>query len=254
MENKVQKEQEFMALLQKTLKEARNNGGVISRDEITEIFASVSLEESQLAQVEEYLKANKIIVGTQAGDVDALPEKERDFLSSYMESIDAIPRVSDSVLDALKISAMAGERSAQKELCEQMLGNVVDIARLYAGQGVSIEELIGVGNEALVTGVMLLGYLESSDEVEGELGKRIMNSMEDLIAAMLDEHATDRQIEDRVNKVADKARELAQELGRKVTPVELAGEGDVTVEEIMEAVQLTGGKIDDLDVMKPGND
>ena len=237
-----------MLLLQKTLKEARENGGRISRDEISEIFSGLSLDRSQLEQVEGYLKAHKIVVGTQAGDVDALPEVERDFLTSYMEMLDNIPELSDSVLEALKISAMAGEHSAQKELSEQMLRDVVDIARLYAGQGVSIEELIGAGNEALVTGVRLLGHLDSPQDVDGEIGRRIMESMEDLIAAMLDDNAMDRKMEDMVNLVADKAHELAEELGRKVTPMELAGEGDVTAEQIMEAVRLTGGKIEDLDV------
>lgn len=237
-----------MLLLQKTLKEARENGGRISRDEISEIFSGLSLDRSQLEQVEGYLKAHKIVVGTQAGDVDALPEVERDFLTSYMEMLDNIPELSDSVLEALKISAMAGEHSAQKELSEQMMKAVVDIAHLYAGQGVSIEELIGAGNEALVTGVRLLGHLESPQEVEGELGRRIMDSMEDLISMMLDDHAQDRQMEDLVNLVADKARELAAELGRKVTPMELAGEGEVTAEQIEEAVRLTGGRIEDLDV------
>jgi len=237
-----------MLLLQKTLKEARENGGRISRDEISEIFSGLSLDRSQLEQVEGYLKAHKIVVGTQAGDVDALPEVERDFLTSYMEMLDNIPELSDSVLEALKISAMAGEHSAQKELSEQMLRDVVDIARLYAGQGVSIEELIGTGNEALVTGVRLLGHLDSPQDVDGEIGRRIMDSMEDLIAAMLDDNAMDRKMEDMVNLVADKAHELAEELGRKVTPMELAGEGDVTAEQIMEAVRLTGGKIEDLDV------
>ena len=237
-----------MLLLQKTLKEVRENGGRISRDEISEIFSGLSLDRSQLEQVEGYLKAHKIVVGTQAGDVDALPEVERDFLTSYMEMLDNIPELSDSVLEALKISAMAGEHSAQKELSEQMLRDVVDIARLYAGQGVSIEELIGAGNEALVTGVRLLGHLDSPQDVDGEIGRRIMDSMEDLIAAMLDDNAMDRKMEDMVNLVADKAHELAEELGRKVTPMELAGEGDVTAEQIMEAVRLTGGKIEDLDV------
>ena len=237
-----------MLLLQKTLKEARENGGRISRDEISEIFSGLSLDRSQLEQVEGYLKAHKIVVGTQAGDVDALPEVERDFLTSYLEMLDNIPELSDSVLEALKISAMAGEHSAQKELSEQMLRDVVDIARLYAGQGVSIEELIGAGNEALVTGVRLLGHLDSPQDVDGEIGRRIMDSMEDLIAAMLDDNAMDRKMEDMVNLVADKAHELAEELGRKVTPMELAGEGDVTAEQIMEAVRLTGGKIEDLDV------
>jgi RNA polymerase primary sigma factor len=244
----INKEQEFMLLLQKTLKEARENGGRISRDEISEIFSGLSLDRSQLEQVEGYLKTHKIVVGTQAGDVDALPEVERDFLTSYMEMLDNIPELSDSVLEALKISAMAGEHSAQKELSEQMLRDVVDIARLYAGQGVSIEELIGAGNEALVTGVRLLGHLDSPQDVDGEIGRRIMDSMEDLIAAMLDDNAMDRKMEDMVNLVADKAHELAEELGRKVTPMELAGEGDVTAEQIMEAVRLTGGKIEDLDV------
>ena len=237
-----------MLLLQKTLKEARENGGRISRDEISEIFSGLSLDRSQLEQVEGYLKTHKIVVGTQAGDVDALPEVERDFLTSYMEMLDNIPELSDSVLEALKISAMAGEHSAQKELSEQMLRDVVDIARLYAGQGVSIEELIGAGNEALVTGVRLLGHLDSPQDVDGEIGRRIMDSMEDLIAAMLDDNAMDRKMEDMVNLVADKAHELAEELGRKVTTMELAGEGDVTAEQIMEAVRLTGGKIEDLDV------
>jgi RNA polymerase primary sigma factor len=248
----INKEQEFMLLLQKTLKEARENGGRISRDEISEIFSGLSLDRSQLEQVEGYLKAHKIVVGTQAGDVDALPEVERDFLTSYMEMLDNIPELSDSVLEALKISAMAGEHSAQKELSEQMLRDVVDIARLYAGQGVSIEELIGAGNEALVTGVRLLGHLDSPQDVDGEIGRRIMDSMEDLIAAMLDDNAMDRKMEDMVNLVADKAHELAEELGRKVTPMELAGEGDVTAEQIMEAVRLTGGKIEDLDLKKQG--
>jgi RNA polymerase primary sigma factor len=74
-----------------------------------------------------------------------------------------------------------------------------------------------------------------------------MDSMEDLIAAMLDEKAFDREMEDEVNLVADKAKELAELLGRKVTPLELAGEGDVTSEQIADAIRLTGGRIEDLE-------
>ena len=39
---------------------------------------------------------------------------------------------------------------------------------------------------------------------------------------------------------------------RKVTPEELAHEGEVTIEEIQEAVRLSGGKIEDLDLKKQG--
>jgi DNA-directed RNA polymerase specialized sigma subunit len=79
-----------------------------------------------------------------------------------------------------------------------------------------------------------------------------MDSMEDLISANLDEKAVGKEIEDRVNRVADLARELAETLMRKVTPEELAHEGEVTIEEIQEAVRLSGGKIEDLDLKKQG--
>ncbi len=241
------REQEFMKLLQETLKQARRRGGIISREEVAENFEKLSLDKEQLDQVEAYLKAHKITVGVTSGNEEDLPDEERNFLESYMEMLAAVPRLSDSVLEAVEISAMAGEPSAQKELIEQMLGNVVDIAKLYTGQGVSVEELVGAGNEALVTGVKLLGHLEKPEEVPGELGRRIMDSMEDLIAAMLDEKAFDREMEDEVNLVADKAKELAELLGRKVTPLELAGEGDVTSEQIADAIRLTGGRIEDLE-------
>lgn len=98
MDNNVQREQKFMALLQDTLKQARRDGGRISREEISEIFGGLSLEDKQLQQVEDYLKANKIIVGGHAGHADALPDEERNFLTSYMEMLEDIPALPDSVL------------------------------------------------------------------------------------------------------------------------------------------------------------
>jgi RNA polymerase primary sigma factor len=142
---------------------------------------------------------------------------------------------------------MAGDREAQGRLTEAMLPKVIDIARLYAGQGVLMEDLIGGGNEALALGVTLLGPLEKAEEVEGFLGRRIMDAMEDMIAANMDERAGDKAVEDKVNRVAEKAAELAGELLRKVTPQELAAEGELTLEEILEAVRFSGNKIEDID-------
>lgn len=271
--DQIKREQAFLKSLQDTLQTARKKGGVISREEITRSFGSFTLDAAQLQQVEAYLKAHRIVVGRKAAGAekessgavaagsdrsaeaagsekksagDVLDREEKDFLAAYMEMLEGIPRLSPSVLEAVKISAMAGEPSARRELSEQMLGNVVDIARLYAGQGVSLEDLIAAGNEALASGVTLLGHLESPQEVEGELARRVMDSMEDAVSAMLDEKAMDTELEDLVNLVADKAKELADILGRKVTADELAREGEVTSDQIAEAVRLTGGKIESL--------
>ena len=247
-DNTIKREQEFLALLQKALGLAKENGGRISRDKIRDLFSSFSLDEDQMGQIEAYLKAHKMAVGSSEGDSDdSLGKEEREFLEYYTESLKEIPKLSDQVMDAVRLSAMAGEHSAQRELTEQMLDKVVDIARLYSGQGISIEELVGTGNEALVTGVKLLGHLDSPREVDGELARRVMDSMEDLVTVTMENNTRDREMENLVNLVADKARELSQILGRKVTPQELADEGDVTLDQIREALRLTGDRIDSLD-------
>ena len=83
---------------------------------------------------------------------------------------------------------------------------------------------MGEGNLALSFGVTMLGSLEKPDEVEGMLGKMIMDAMEEYIAEHAENSKIDKRVEDKVNKVADKARELAEELHRKVTTEELMEE------------------------------
>ena len=134
----------------------------------------------------------------------------------------------------------------EEVLVEYSLRKVVDIARLYAGQGVYMEDLIGAGNERLLTAVTQLAPLEKPDEVDGYLGRRIMDAMEDLVASNLDEKAAEKAVEERVNLVADRARELAEELGRKVSVAELAREYDMDPEDIQEAVRLSGNAIGDI--------
>ena len=108
-----------------------------------------------------------------------------------------------------------------------------------------MEDLIGAGNEALVRGTKLLAPLEGPEEVEGALAERIMNAMEDLIAENLDEVSADQTAADTANKVLEKADELAKILGRKVSVEELAGE--VTEEEILDAIRITGNRIESLE-------
>ena len=247
MSDTIKKEQLFLERLQSLVAEARKKGNTVSEEEIGESFGDLELTPVQLDQVRTYLSAQKIGIGAPLQYEEVITEEEHNYMEDYEAMIASLPALSDGVLQAVRLSAMAGDRDAQSRLTEAMLPKVIDIARLYAGQGVMMEDLIGGGNEALAVGVTLLGPLERADEVDGFLGRRIMDAMEDLIASNMDDKAVDRAVEDMVNKVADRARELSGELLRKVTPGELAAEGEVTMEEIMEAVRLSGNKIDDLD-------
>ncbi|MBO5564900.1 MAG: hypothetical protein J5935_04730 [Lachnospiraceae bacterium] len=179
-----------------------------------------------------------------------LSEEERAFLKDYEETLKAIDIPSEDVLTAIKIQAMAGERGAQQDLATYYLPKVVDLARLYVGQGVMLEDLIGAGNEALLSGTRLLMALERPDEVEGDLGNRMMRAMEALIEEDFSNKAAEAAVLEKVNRVKEKADELAEDLRRKVTPEELAAEGELTLEEIEEAVRFSGNQIESLDIEK----
>lgn len=264
----MREEQRFLQELQKLVRLGRTQGGVIEEGQLEEFFVSLSLKEEQKAQVRAYLGQTGIRVtqdlyeagtsGDEAGasgeqkemplDDEALTPEGARYLREYEEMIRAMEIPPVNVLDAVKLSAMAGERQAQLRLIEYSLPKVLDIARLYLNQGVNTEELISAGNEALTIAVSLLAPLEGPEDVDEFLASRIMGAMEDLVADNLDRRSADLDIEDLVNRVAEKAAQLSEMLGgRKVTAEELAREGEVTAEEIEEAVRLTGGRIADLE-------
>ncbi len=241
-----QKQVLFLKRLRDTADTAAKNGNMITEEELEEAFADLDLNERQMTQVRDFLKTKGVGIGEALPIEEVISEEEMNHLRDYEEMLDSIEIPSDSVLDALKLSAMAGERDAQKSLAEYSLKKVVDIARLYAGQGVYMEDLIGAGNEVLLIAVTQLAPLDKPDEVDGYLGRRIMDAMEDVIAANLDEKAAEKVVEERVNLVADRAREMAEELGRKVSVAELAAEYDMDPEDIREAVRLSGNAIGDI--------
>lgn len=236
----------FLKRLKETAGKAAENGNKITEEELKEAFADLELDEKQMTQVRDFLKSKGVGIGEPLPLEEVISEEEMNHLKEYEEMIDSIEIPSDNVMDAIKLSAMAGERDAQQRLTEYSLRKVVDIARLYAGQEVFMEDLIGAGNEALLIAVTQLAPLEKPDEVDGYLGRRIMDAMEDLITMNLDEKAAEKAVEERVNLVADRARELAQELGRKVSVQEVAAEYEMDPEDVREAVRLSGNAIGDI--------
>ena len=124
---------------------------------------------------------------------------------------------------------------------------VADVSRLYAGQGVLLEDLIGEGNLALTLGVTMLGAFEHAKESEGALMQMVMDAMERHIQEAVEEADKDKKAAGKVNQVADKARELAGELHRKVTAAELSEETGMSERYIEDAMRMSGFAIEDLE-------
>lgn len=228
---------------------ARGQKNRISEEQVQDAFAQLALNEEQLQMVYDYLRQYKIRIGQEEEDLtyeDYLTDEERDYLKDYLEEIAAIPDCSAGEREAVTLSAMAGESQARNRLLELYLKDVPDIASLYAGQGVFLEDLIGEGNAALAMGVTFLGSLKHPREVQGMLGKLIMDAMEDCIKENAKQQDADRKLADKVNKVAEKAGELAGELRRKVTVEELSQESGLSRKFIRDAMRMSGYKIEDI--------
>lgn len=241
----------FAEALQKIKKLAKEQGGMIREEQISEIFAEIdfSMEDAQKDLVFEYLKKSGIGVGEPLDPEEYLTKEEVDYLKEYLLEVEQLEKYTPGEIEAITISAMAGDKDAQNKLVEIYLPYVAEVAKLYAGQGVFLEDLIGEGNVALAMGVGMLDCLEKPSEVQGMLGSMMMDAMEEYIQENVTEKQGDQKIAAKVNRVADLAREVAEDLGRKVTPEELAEEKGISVKSILEAVRLSGDKIEDLDVI-----
>lgn len=241
------KELLFARTLEEVRKQAKEQGNCISAEQVSSAFEALELSKEQLDLVFDYLKKHKIGIDEPVDLDDYLTEDETDYLEEYKKELKQLEELSEGEREALTLSAMAGESDAQRRLIQCYLPRVIEISRLYAGQGVCLEDLIGEGNVALSVGVTMLGCLEHAGEAEGMLIKMVMDAMEESIAENLRETDKDKKVLERVNRVAKKAKELAEELQRKVTVNELAENTGLSVKAIEDAMRMSGFAIEDLE-------
>lgn len=247
MGTEISREVLFARSLEKIRRTAREQGNCITEEQVRQELSALNLGESQLQMVYDYLAKHKVGIGAPPGQEEYLTAQERDYLQDYLDELAALPEVTEGEREAYTISAMAGDALAKRRLTESYLKEVADIARLYSGQGAALEDLIGEGNVALAMGVEMLGSLEKPSQAQGMLAKCVMDAMEDLIREHEAKEKADKNVADKVNLVADKARELAKELRRKVTPEELQTETGMSMKAIRDAMRMSGFRIEDIE-------
>ncbi|MBQ0043012.1 MAG: hypothetical protein KBS85_06850 [Lachnospiraceae bacterium] len=238
------KQEEFLQRIIELKEISRLQGHVITSQQVEDFVHDNDLNDMQKDYFFQYLKDNKI-------GIDEVPEVDLDaedvsYLDVYLEELKALPAYSDSELRVIKMDALAGGKEGTDKLIYAYLPYVADLAKLYTGQGVLIEDLIGEGNVALSTSALLLGAVEDIDEIEGFLGKSIMDAMEKLINDTAAEKKTEDKTLNKVNKVAEKAKEMAADLRRSVTVSELSEETGLSKKEIQDAIRMSGNRIEDL--------
>ena len=247
MGNLENKEKEFAEILKLVTRTARENKNVISKEQVELAFSELELDDNQLNMVFDYLQKHNIGIDEPVDVTDNLTDEETNYLNDYLESLEGLSKLTDGEKEAVSMAAIAGDKEAQARLIENYLPLVVDVARLYSEQGVFLEDLIGEGNVALTKGVTMLDAVGEPSEVEGFLYKLMLDAMERIIEENLAEDTGMQKVLSLVNEVADKAKELSEDLRRKVTVEELMEETGWDEDKIRSAIKFSGDNIEDLD-------
>lgn len=234
----------FAKTLEQLKDTARLQENMLTKEQIKEAFAQLALDDGQMTLIYEYLEKNNIGIDKPAQQEDNFSEEDTDFLNMYLEELKELPTFTDGEKRAVMMSATAKDSTACQKLVEMFLPQVVEIAKLYAGQGAFVEDLIGEGNVALAMGVNMLECVENIEEIDGFLAKMIMDAMEEYIGGDLECRQADEQVLEKVNHVYEKAKEMSEELLRKVTVAEIAKELEMEEEEIREAIRFSANQID----------
>ncbi len=235
----MEKEKAFAAALHDLVKLARSQGNVVSEDQIKEFFNDILLDNGQLDLIKEYLKQNKIGINHLVDPEEYLTEEDVHYLDIYLLELKLLEQCTKEQREDIMKLAMKGNVQAQEKLIVAYLPEVVEISKLYAGQGVLVEDLIGEGNVALTLGVKMLECAEDVKEAEGILIKIVMDAMEKHINEYQESDDEDKKMVGKINKIADLSKEMAENIGRKITIEEFVQESDYTVQEVLEAIKIT---------------
>lgn len=231
----------FIERMDKLIKYGRENGNFVTKADVDSYFGEITLTEDQKQLIYNFLYDSKIGVDEPFDFDEILDEEDVDFLQMYIDELENIKKYSNKEKFSIIDEFVSGNDGLKDKLIESYLWDVVECAKLYSGGGVTIEDLIGEGNVALAFTVDSLDKRSSAKELDGFITDCIMSAMEELLYDDNNEASKINTWAENANEVLEKAKELAQTLGRNVTIPELCQFGDFDEDFLREVLQITGG-------------
>ena len=222
--------------------------GYVTTDSIVEILGE--LDDSKMSLVRDYFASHRIGVDAPL-DVPEMDEEEQSYFHMFLEDIKELPKTDydtkklliRQVLDFGENGTSAAANSeAIGKLTQAYLPMVVDVSRLYTGQGVILPDLISEANLALVMALNSLPAMLDNDTPEGAdlaISRYVMKALEEYVAEETDSEASAEKALNTVIAVTDKAKELSEEYMRKVTIDELAMATKLSRKKILEAIRIS---------------
>lgn len=166
-----------------------------------------------------------------------------DIYQMYLEEIEAIRPCTKEEQDQLLKKIAQGDDSARERLVEGSLGQLVELAKEYDGQGVLMGDLIQEANMALLMALAEMkgagdGDCKAPADFEEFLNTSIRPALDAIVEEQKDEKEVGEELAARVNVLQTVSQVLLKELGREATLSELAEKMKMTEDEIRDIMKL----------------
>lgn len=217
---------------------AKSVGNKVTMEDIRREFADMGLEQEQLDMIMEYFRQAK----EEEAETAALPQEKLEQLAKEdRRFLKECARDLQECYGCGKfLSEMSGEEKAQfaenfdietdSGVSSMLLA--LDIAMQYQGKGVALADLVQEGNLcALETGYSMVGQGTGKIAYE-RICAAVRERIDAMVQAQLQITGDEQKTLAKVNRLQATADRLCEELGRKVTLAELAGELGWSGEEV----------------------
>jgi len=244
--------EQFREKLRELASEAKAAGGHISEETVRSALAEAQLGEEQMEMVLRYLKAQGIAVtdaapGTGPAGDSAQTEEQRRALALYLEEVGKIQGLAEAEELALFHAAADGAEDAQRQLAEQFLPTVLDLAAQLEDTGGSAEEygsedLIQEGNIALLCALRQTARQENLAAYRVHLLNAVAGFMQEYLRREAESRGRDTELLERMNRLHDAMLTLEEEMGRTASLEELSAFLDRGEDELDRMLRLAGSE------------
>jgi len=230
--------------------------GFLSYDEIAAGLQEVELKPAQIEDFYTYLLecSIELVEGEQhkqppherpalsddaeeAPKLDLTVEPSLDPLSLYLREIGKVPLLTADQEVSLAKQVERGDMGAKTQMIEANLRLVVSIAKPHVGRGLSFLDLIQEGSLGLIRAVEKFDYRKGfkfSTYATWWIRQAVTRAITDKARTI----RIPAHMSERMNKVGQVERRLVQRLGREPRLDEIAGELELTTEQVRETLRM----------------
>jgi RNA polymerase primary sigma factor len=233
----------------RTMLEAAQAAGRISAEEIALSLDELDLEPAQLEDVYRALEELQVeIVDGEPAEPEAKPEPARldetarevstDALQLFLKDIGKVELLTAAEEVELAKRIERGDHRAKQEMVEANLRLVVSIAKRYRNQGLPFLDLIQEGT---------IGLVRAAEKFDWRKGYKFSTYAtwwirQAVARALADKARTIRMpvhVVEKLNKIVRSERKLRGELCREPSPIEIATDVDLPLNEVEENLRTS---------------